>query len=76
MSNPLPWYYAVNDRPVKCVPTADGGMSVVALDMRTGEFVPEPGYLSRVLAHDSDVDQLTEDEFSTLLRAKLAEIGR
>ena len=34
-------YYAVNDRPVAVVPTADGGADCVVFDFATGELVPD-----------------------------------
>ncbi|MCS6912067.1 MAG: hypothetical protein RMK29_20440 [Myxococcales bacterium] len=63
-SRPLPWYYTVNDRPVKMVPTPDGGMDVLALNMTTGEFERNMDYLSRCLGHVGDVDELGEAEFT------------
>ena len=63
-AKPWPAYYAVNDRPVKLVPTADGGLDVLALDLRTGAFARDLGYLSRCLGGSADVDQLDEEEFA------------
>ncbi len=60
---PLPWYYTVNDRPVKMVETPDGGLDVLALNMRTGEFERAMDYLSKCLGHVGDVDVLSEAEF-------------
>lgn len=57
-------YYLVNDRPVKFVPTHDGGMDVLALNMRTGEFQREMEYLSKVTDPFADVDTVKENEFA------------
>lgn len=68
MSRPLPWYYAVNDRPVKIVETADGGSDCLVFDFATGGFVPDRGYFSQVTPGSGrDVDQLTEEEFERLV---------
>jgi hypothetical protein len=71
----LPWYYAVNDRPVKMVATPDGGMDVLVLNMSTGEFERDMSYLSKVFAPFKDVDQFTEQQFEKYvaeLRQKIA----
>jgi hypothetical protein len=66
---PLPWYYTVNDRPVKIVETPGGGMDVLALNMRTGEFERAMDYLSKCLGHVGDVDVLSEAEFERYVAA-------
>lgn len=58
-----PKFYAVNDRPVRFVPTADGGMDIQALNMRTGEFERAMQYLTKVVDPFADVDELDEAEF-------------
>lgn len=57
-------YYAVNDRPVKLVPTEDGGMDVLVLNWKTGDFERDMSYLSRCYDPSQDVDQFTEDQFN------------
>lgn len=54
---PQPEFYAVNDRPVKLVPTDDGGLDVQALNMRTGVFERDMGYLTRCITGEGDVDK-------------------
>ncbi|MBM3497416.1 MAG: hypothetical protein FJX74_01990 [Armatimonadetes bacterium] len=70
-----PAYYAVNDRPVKFVPTPEGGLDVLALDLRTGEFERDLSYLSRCLGHVGDVDtfpdEATFEAYVETLRARL-----
>ncbi len=57
-------YYAVNDRPVKLVPTEDGGMDVLVLNWKTGHFERDMSYLSRCYDPTQDVDQFTEEQFN------------
>lgn len=56
-------YYTVGVRPVRWVHLAGGGLSVQALDWKTGEFVPALEYLRRIDYGDADVDELDEDAF-------------
>lgn len=59
-----PRYYAVNDRPVALVPTADGGLDALAYDFATGELVPDRSCFAAISEHGfKDVDSLTEEEF-------------
>ena len=70
----VPRYFIVGARPVRLVPQADGGLDVEAIDWTTGEFRRDLSYLSRVLGHDTDVDEVTEDEFErhvALIRGRL-----
>ena len=46
MAEQYPQYYALNDRPVKLEKTHDGGLAVIALDMRTGEWVRDYNFMS------------------------------
>lgn len=74
---PYPWYYAVNDRPVKLVETTDGGLDALAFDWKTGGFVPDRSYFSAISEHGfKDVDQLSAEQFEALvssLRQPIAE---
>ena len=77
-TKPYPWYYAVNDRPVKIVLLPDGGADCLVFDFTTGDFVPDRSYFSRTIETGigKDVDQFTEAEFNTLvarLRQSLSE---
>lgn len=56
-------YYIVGRRPVKFVPTPDGGMEVLKMNWETGVFEYGMEYLSRALSSDGDVDHVSEDEF-------------
>lgn len=69
MAKPFPWYYAVNDRPVKIVQLPDGGADALVLDWATGAFTPDRRYVEKVSGTGigKDVDQLTESEFDQLV---------
>lgn len=56
-------YYTVNDRPVKMVPTIDGGRKVLVMNLQTGEFESDMSYLSRCYNPEQDVEQLSETIF-------------
>lgn len=69
-------YYTVNDRPVKMVPTTDGGRRVLVMNLDTGEFEPDMSYLSRCYNPEQDVDRLSEamfDRYVTQLRRGINE---
>jgi hypothetical protein len=55
----------VNDRPVKIVPTPDGGADAMAFDWATGGFVIDRSYFTRTIevGIGKDVDAFTPDEF-------------
>ncbi len=68
MAKPYPWYYAVNDRPVKIVQFADGSADCLVFDFATGDFIPDRSYFSQVIpGSGKDVDQLTEAQFERLV---------
>jgi hypothetical protein len=74
-------WYAVNDRPVRLVETADGGLLCEVLDLSSGCFVEDPSYLVHVgPGRDpfKDVDAFPDsaafDRLVARLRAEL--VGR
>jgi hypothetical protein len=67
MSRPFPWFFALNDRPVKVSKTRDGGLEVISLDMSTGEFVRDYESLPAYYEGGRDIDDLTEQEFEALV---------
>jgi hypothetical protein len=71
MTRPLPWYYAVNNRPVNIVQLPDGGADCLVFDFASGDFIPDRSYFSRIseTGIGKDVDQLTEAEFERLVAA-------
>ena len=67
MTRPLPWCFAVNDRPVQVVATADGGADVMTLDPQTGEFIRDMNQLAIYFEGGRDVDDLTKEQFDALV---------
>lgn len=59
----IPKFFTLNDRPVKVVDLPNGGLDVMALDMRKGDWVRAIEYLDRYFKHDADVEILSEDQF-------------
>jgi hypothetical protein len=70
----LPRYFIVGERPVKFVSTPDGGMDVLALDWKTGEFVREMRYLSKCSEGGGEVDEVEEAAFLAKVAQEVAEI--
>jgi hypothetical protein len=69
-------FYAVNDRPVAVVPTAQGGADCVVFDFATGEMVPDRSYFGYVTPGSGrDVDVLTEAEFEARLATSRSRAG-
>lgn len=75
-SKPYPWYYAVNDRPVKFVEMPDGGLDALVFDWATGGFVPDRSYFGLVSQPFKDVEELSKHEFDLrvgLLRVPISD---
>lgn len=76
-TKPYPWYYAVNDRPVAIVQTADGGADCLVLDFVTGNLVPDRSYFGRTVPGlGKDVDQHTAESFEALVGSLRADLLR
>ncbi len=72
---PVTRHFIVGARPVRLVPRDDGGLGVEAIDWQTGEMVRATQYLSRVLAGDGEVDEVTPEVFDLAvaeIRARLS----
>jgi hypothetical protein len=65
MTAGFPWYFAINDRPVKVVATSDGGMDVMILNLVTGELERNMAYLSQCFEPGQNVQRLSEAEFDS-----------
>ncbi|MEU8345925.1 hypothetical protein AB0C74_29855 [Spirillospora sp. NPDC048832] len=64
MAETYPQYYAYEGRPVVFVETPDGGLSILALSARTGEFERDRSYLDKIwFGTTADIETLTRDEF-------------
>lgn len=69
-------YFIAGARPVKLVPTPDGGLDVQAIDWETGAFVREMSYLSRISRGDHEIDEVDAKHFAgevALIRERIAE---
>ena len=53
----LPEYFIVGDRPVKSVPTDEGGLDVQAYDWTTGAFIRAMEYLTRISFQEGEVER-------------------
>jgi hypothetical protein len=60
----LPCYCIVGDRPVKAIPTTDGGMDILAYNWTTGEFERDITYLTRIVMGDHEVNYVSEQTFN------------
>lgn len=67
MSGGFPWYFVINDRPVKVIATPDGGMDVLILNLETGKLERNMAYLSRCFEPGQDVNRLSEEAFNHLV---------
>ncbi|MBA3394504.1 MAG: hypothetical protein H0T89_17800 [Deltaproteobacteria bacterium] len=68
MTQLLPRYYAVNDRPVKIVPLPDGSSDCLVFDFATGGFVVDRDYFTHVTpGSGKDVDALDEAQFARIV---------
>ncbi len=59
----IPLYMIFDIRPVKFIPTKDGGMDILAFNWNTGEFKKDLSYLSKLFRHSPDAYEVTEKEF-------------
>jgi hypothetical protein len=60
---PYPWFFLVNDKPVKFVQLPSGEVDVLAWDHATREFARNLSYISAVFDPSKDVDELDEAAF-------------
>lgn len=59
----LPRYYTVGPRAIKFVAGANGGMSVLKMNSKSGVFEYGMEFFARATSSDSDAERLSEDEF-------------
>ena len=57
-------FFIAGARPVKSVPSADGGLAIRKMDLKTGIFVYNMDMYALCLSSDPNVDELSEDELS------------
>lgn len=61
-------------RPVKFIPTPDGGMDVLAFDWKLGEFKRDLSYLSKLFKHSPESEEVTQEEFDLYVKKLISEI--
>ncbi|PSB28141.1 hypothetical protein [Stenomitos frigidus] len=61
----FPWYFAIDDRPVKVVATPGGGMDVLIANLTTGKLERDMQYLAFCFEPGQNVQRLSEAEFNT-----------
>jgi hypothetical protein len=74
----LPKFCIVGARPVRALATPDGGMTVEALDWKTGGFVRDLSWTERIVTGHGEVDYVSEAEFEMAvarIRARIAAGG-
>jgi hypothetical protein len=69
-------YYAVNDRPMMMLILPDGGMDVLVMNMRTGEFERNFEYADQIDQPFKDVDQFTEEQFNAYVEQLRQQIAQ
>ncbi len=62
-------YFIVGIRPVKSVPTPEGGLGIYAYDWKTGQFVLAMEYLTRIFQGYGEIEQVSEEEFDRAVAA-------
>ena len=70
----LPLFMIFGRRPVKFIPTPDGGMDILAFDWESGEFERDLSYLSKFFKHSPESEEVTEEEFDLYVKKLLIEI--
>ena len=69
-------YFIVNERPVKLVPTTEGGLDVRVYNYETKSFERNMSYYAYCFSPDKEVDELSVAQFEAYvadLRAELEE---
>ena len=71
----FPWYFAIDDRPVKVVATPNGGMDVLIANLTTGKLERDMQYLASCFEPGQNVQRLSEAEFNTRVAALQKAVG-
>lgn len=65
----FPWYFTIDDRPVKVIATPGGGMDVLIVNLLTGKLERDMQYLAYCFEPGKNVQRLSEAEFNARLSA-------
>ncbi|MBW4579366.1 MAG: hypothetical protein KME42_07305 [Tildeniella nuda ZEHNDER 1965/U140] len=60
----FPWYFTIDDRPVKVIATPSGGMDVLIANPATGKLERDMEYLAYCFEPGKNVQRLSEAEFN------------
>ncbi len=71
----FPWYFTINDRPVKVVATPNGGMDVLIANLTTGKLERDLQYLVYCFEPGQNVQRISEAEFNTRLTTLQTSLG-
>jgi hypothetical protein len=67
-------YFLVGSRPVR-LREESGGLACEVFDWKTGRLIIDNSYLTRVVAGDGEVDELTREEFDAAVDRLRSERG-
>ncbi len=70
----LPLFMIFGRRPVKFIPTPDGGIDILAFDWESGDFKRDLSYLSKFFKHSPESEEVTEEEFDLYVKKLINEI--
>lgn len=65
----FPWYFTIDDRPVKVIAMPNGGMDVLIANLTTGKLERDTQYLAYCFEPGKNVQRLSEAEFNARLAA-------
>ncbi len=65
----FPWYFIINDRPVKVTATANGSLDLLIANLDTGRLERDLQYLAYCFEPGQNVQRISEAEFKTRVKA-------
>lgn len=65
-------FYAIQDRPIALVETANGTMESLVFDFVSGNLIPDRGYLAELQAGEHE--ELSQQEFAALVAERRVEV--
>jgi hypothetical protein len=71
----FPWYFAIDDRPVKVAAAPSGGMDVLIANLTTGKLERDMQYLAYCFEPGKNVQRLSEAEFNARMASLRASLG-
>lgn len=65
----FPWYFTIDDRPVKVIAAPNGGMDVLIANLTTGKLERDMQSLADCFEPGKNVQRLSEAEFEACVAA-------